>query len=151
MSFVGCHGAQLSDGIAQVRTSYSQVDLIQPPLSGRDLDEATKQTSFIFRVFGGTLMNSVTCSVCHTVSKKEDPFLNLSLDVRQASSLRVALEHFTRPERLTGNNRFHCDTCVPDLFRFFSHRLLFISYRLQLNYTADTAGARRRWMRPNAS
>lgn len=49
------------------------------------------------------------CSYC---SNKFDPFLDLSLDILEAHSLRKALAHFTAGELLDGGERqFQCPCC----------------------------------------
>lgn len=41
-------------------------------------------------------------------SNKVDPFLDLSLEVTRAPSVRRALQHFTAPEVLDGANKYRC-------------------------------------------
>lgn len=70
------------------------------------------ETTFIFRIFGGTLRNELLCSKCHYSSKTYNSFLNLSLEISKGvSSVNAALKHFTEKERLTAGNEWFCEKC----------------------------------------
>ncbi|XP_037073834.1 ubiquitin carboxyl-terminal hydrolase 3-like [Pollicipes pollicipes] len=82
--------------------------------------------SVVTSVFGGTLQNEVTCLICRTESKKQDPFLDLSLDIPDrflqqrkpkdaepppACSLADCLDLFLDVEELADTELYHCNTC----------------------------------------
>lgn len=56
--------------------------------------------------FRGVLESGVTCSVCKYSSLKFDDFLDLSIEVRGISSVRRALETFTKPIILDKDNQY---------------------------------------------
>ena len=53
----------------------------------------------------------VRCKVCGHENAREDTFLDVSLEVRDAASVEEALANFVRPELLSGDNQYHCDQC----------------------------------------
>ena len=65
-------------------------------------------TSFIYRIFGGKIRSQVKCSQCDYESNTYDPFLDLSLEINQASSVEKALKRFTAGETLDGANQYKC-------------------------------------------
>lgn len=50
----------------------------------------------------------VKCSSCGHASNTYDPFLDISLEINRVASVEEALEGFTRPEYLDGDNRYKC-------------------------------------------
>jgi len=53
-------------------------------------------------------MISVTCLQCEAKSNTFDPFLDISLDVKNVSSIARALERFSEPEILDTENAYIC-------------------------------------------
>ena len=61
-------------------------------------------------MFGGYLRNQVACLSCGHVSKSYESSLSLVLELPyRAPSLEAALQHFTKRERLDGDNKYRCD------------------------------------------
>ena len=71
------------------------------------------ETTFIHRIFGGYFRSQVKCTNCGHRSNTYDPFLDLALEVSQAScrSLADAINEFTRKETLDSANRWKCSEC----------------------------------------
>ncbi|GAA5837278.1 hypothetical protein JCM11251_004953 [Rhodosporidiobolus azoricus] len=73
----------------------------------------------IHRTFAGQLRSAVTCGRCGHMSETFEPFLDLSLDVRDRSvggaatkeTVRACLDSFTAPEKLP--SKFDCAACGP--------------------------------------
>eukprot|EP00408_Alexandrium_pacificum_P008140 CAMPEP_0171226920 /NCGR_PEP_ID=MMETSP0790-20130122/37573_1 /TAXON_ID=2925 /ORGANISM="Alexandrium catenella, Strain OF101" /LENGTH=635 /DNA_ID=CAMNT_0011693003 /DNA_START=83 /DNA_END=1991 /DNA_ORIENTATION=- len=104
-----CHKAALSP--------FTQNGTV-PPL--------VQRTTLIHQLFGGYLRSRVVCQECKHESNTFDPFLDLSLEVRNASTLEKALEGFTKSELLSGPTRYCCKKCeqpVDVTKRFFLHAL----------------------------
>ena len=68
-------------------------------------------TTWVSRIFGGTLRSEVRCLSCRHPSRTFDPVMDLSIDIHRASTLADALAAFTRPETLEGDNAYRCDHC----------------------------------------
>ena len=56
----------------------------------------------------GVSFVAVTCLQCHATSNTFDPFLDVSLDVKNVSSIARALERFSEPETLDSENAYIC-------------------------------------------
>ncbi|KAH0462808.1 hypothetical protein IEQ34_010383 [Dendrobium chrysotoxum] len=70
------------------------------------------EKSQVHKIFGGQLRSQVKCMQCSYCSNKFDPFLDLSLEILKADSLRKALTHFTAVELLDGGERqYQCQRC----------------------------------------
>uniref|UniRef100_A0A6B2KZ39 Ubiquitin carboxyl-terminal hydrolase n=1 Tax=Arcella intermedia TaxID=1963864 RepID=A0A6B2KZ39_9EUKA len=68
-----------------------------------------EETTFIYQLFGGYLQNEVKCTICSNVSRKQEPFLELHLELCSGSfSLEESLENYTKIEQLNG---YQCEKC----------------------------------------
>ncbi|KAJ3370551.1 hypothetical protein HDU91_006140 [Kappamyces sp. JEL0680] len=67
--------------------------------------------SWIHELFEGELTNETKCLNCESVTNRDEPFLDLSVDIEQNSSLSTCLRHFSKSEVLNHKNKFFCDTC----------------------------------------
>jgi ubiquitin carboxyl-terminal hydrolase 3 len=71
--------------------------------------------SIVTSMFGGTLQNEVRCGVCGIESKKNDPFLDLSLDIPQSANgearLEDCLSRFVDVEELSDSDKYYCSHC----------------------------------------
>ncbi|KAL5547497.1 hypothetical protein UlMin_002728 [Ulmus minor] len=70
------------------------------------------EKSLVHKIFGGSLRSQVKCLQCSYCSNKFDPFLDLSLEIAKADSLKKALVNFTAAEQLDGGERqYQCQRC----------------------------------------
>ena len=51
---------------------------------------------------------TVRCTKCMKTSETFDPLLDLSLDIKSCNSLLQALQKFTKPDMLDGENQYAC-------------------------------------------
>lgn len=67
----------------------------------------------VHRAFGGRLRSEVTCQGCGKTSHAYDPFVDVSLDLRDSSTMTLlgCLHRFTHPETLGDEDRHRCDGC----------------------------------------
>ncbi|CAN8002554.1 unnamed protein product [Ixodes hexagonus] len=92
---------------------------------GPKLDPASKETTVVNEIFGGYHRSQVTCMKCKETSNTYDHFMDLILDIKNASSLEKALEKFVEPELLQNDNAYKCPRCnvkVEAQKRFTVHR-----------------------------
>ncbi|XP_059495230.1 ubiquitin carboxyl-terminal hydrolase 8 isoform X1 [Stegostoma tigrinum] len=69
--------------------------------------------SIIVALFQGQFKSTVQCLTCHKRSRTFEAFMYLSLPLPSSSkcSLQDCLKLFSKEEKLTDNNRFHCSNC----------------------------------------
>ncbi|XP_038584441.1 ubiquitin carboxyl-terminal hydrolase 40 isoform X2 [Micropterus salmoides] len=72
----------------------------------------TTGSTFIHRLYHGTIVNSIVCKECGNVSQRQEDFLDLTLCVCGVSSLEEALWNmFVEEELFEGNNLYRCAQC----------------------------------------
>lgn len=67
--------------------------------------------SFLHDIYEGLLTSETKCLTCENVSTRDEKFLDLSIDLKQNSSISNCLETFSKSEMLTGSNKFYCEHC----------------------------------------
>ncbi len=66
---------------------------------------------WVHDIFEGVLTSETRCLTCETASKRDETFLDLSIDLEQFSSVTSCLRKFSAEEMLCERNKFHCDHC----------------------------------------
>lgn len=69
-----------------------------------------KQT-WIHEIFQGTLTNETRCLNCETVRTKDEDFLDLSVDIKQYTSITNCLQGFSNTETIQSENKYYCEVC----------------------------------------
>eukprot|EP00697_Spironema_sp_BW2_P009201 gnl/Spiro4/24029_TR11905_c0_g1_i1.p1 gnl/Spiro4/24029_TR11905_c0_g1~~gnl/Spiro4/24029_TR11905_c0_g1_i1.p1 ORF type:complete len:352 (+),score=39.55 gnl/Spiro4/24029_TR11905_c0_g1_i1:31-1056(+) len=67
--------------------------------------------TWIHRMFQGTLTNETRCLTCETITNRDEPFLDLSIEINQDTSLAHCLRNFRATETLSHRDKFFCDHC----------------------------------------
>lgn len=95
--------------------SSSPASSLTLALAHSKLDQKIKEMTFIHQLFGGRLRSRVHCLACEHNSDTFDSILDVSLDLAggRANSLKDALENLVRKDKLTGQNKYKCEKCVP--------------------------------------
>ncbi|XP_004405783.1 PREDICTED: ubiquitin carboxyl-terminal hydrolase 17-like protein 6 [Odobenus rosmarus divergens] len=75
-------------------------------------DPQSEDTTLIRQIFGGYWRSQIQCLHCQGISSTLDPYLDISLDIVVAQSVSQALEQLVKPEKLDGENAYHCSTCL---------------------------------------
>ncbi|KYQ94124.1 hypothetical protein DLAC_04405 [Tieghemostelium lacteum] len=79
------------------------------------LEESLKvhpnQKDLLKESFGGVFTNQFISKECTHRSHREEPFLSISLEVKNKKSLLESFNSFVEPEYLVGNNKYKCEGC----------------------------------------
>lgn len=81
------------------------------PLTPPPLGSTESSPRWLRNLFEGTLTSETQCLTCETVSRRDDVFFDLSVDLDQHSSVTSCLRKFSASEMLCERNKFHCDRC----------------------------------------
>ncbi|XP_058919879.1 ubiquitin carboxyl-terminal hydrolase 17-like protein 6 [Kogia breviceps] len=76
------------------------------------LGHPSEDTTFVHRIFGGSWRSQIQCLHCLGVSDTLDPYLDITLDITAAQSVVQALNELVKPEKLDGENAYHCSVCL---------------------------------------
>ena len=68
-------------------------------------------TTWIHEIFQGHLTNETRCLWCENVTSRREPFMDLSLDIEQNTSISSCLREFSSNELLAHQDKFQCDAC----------------------------------------
>ncbi|KAF2898061.1 hypothetical protein ILUMI_08104 [Ignelater luminosus] len=77
-------------------------------------DVSPQTTTVIQRSFGGRAVTISRCGNCDTQSERADYFRELQLSFPSNcgnQSVQTLLDYYLQPEKLCGDNQYHCDTC----------------------------------------
>eukprot|EP00894_Picocystis_sp_ML_P001329 jgi/Pico_ML_1/51846/g356.t1 len=77
----------------------------------RDVEKKGGQTTWVHDLFQGYLVNETRCLLCESVSRREEAFLDLNLEVQQNTSVTSCIKNFSATEMMKGNEKFMCDGC----------------------------------------
>ncbi|XP_012279447.1 ubiquitin carboxyl-terminal hydrolase 35 [Orussus abietinus] len=81
-------------------------------------EEVSTQTFLVHRVFGGESKITYQCAQCDNSSHNTDRFRDLQLcfpeeiPETQEVSVQDLINYYLTPEKLTGENQYHCDKCM---------------------------------------
>ncbi len=68
-------------------------------------------THWVHDLFEGLLTSETRCLTCENTSQRDEPFLDLSVDLSAHTSVTSCLRKFSQEEMLCERNKFHCDNC----------------------------------------
>eukprot|EP00923_Selenidium_pygospionis_P060748 GHVN01106751.1.p1 GENE.GHVN01106751.1~~GHVN01106751.1.p1 ORF type:complete len:444 (+),score=57.72 GHVN01106751.1:146-1477(+) len=67
--------------------------------------------TWVHHMLEGNLVCETRCRRCDNVTKREEPFLDLSVDIQHNSTLKTCIENFGAMEVLNRNEKYFCDEC----------------------------------------
>ncbi|KIY69739.1 cysteine proteinase [Cylindrobasidium torrendii FP15055 ss-10] len=74
-------------------------------------DLKASEASFVHRIFGGKVLQRVTCGSCGYNSDTTQTCLDFSLDVNNNGHIREAFRKYFAPDQLKGTDQYKCDKC----------------------------------------
>lgn len=75
---------------------------------------AAAEPTVVQQSFGGRTITASRCGECSTKSERADNFRELQLSIPTQSenhSVQTLLEYYLQPEKLSGDNQYHCEIC----------------------------------------
>lgn len=75
------------------------------------LFKGSSQEKALTELFGGEVVNQIIPQECPHVVERTEPFLNLSLEVKNKFQLDQCLDLYIQGDMLEGDNKFHCSVC----------------------------------------
>lgn len=76
-----------------------------------NVDASSHPSAWIHSLFEGLLTSETKCLTCETVSRRDEQFLDLSIDIERNTSVTACLRQFSASETLCERNKFNCDHC----------------------------------------
>lgn len=71
-------------------------------------------STIVQQAFGGRTLTASRCGECTTQSERADNFRELQLSIPDQTdnhSVQTLLEYYLQPEKLCGDNQYHCEVC----------------------------------------
>jgi len=78
---------------------------------GLHMPKAGIDVHWVHDLFEGKLTSETRCLTCENTSQRDEPFLDLSVDLSPFTSVTACLRKFSEEEMLCERNKFHCDNC----------------------------------------
>ena len=77
----------------------------------QSISKAPPNSRWVHEIFEGTLTSETKCLTCENTSHRDEPFLDLSVDLDAHSSVTACLNRFSQQEMLRERDKFFCDNC----------------------------------------
>lgn len=75
------------------------------------LIKGTKEEKIMNNLFQGVFANELICKDCPHYSEREEPFLAISLQVKNKNTVQESLKFYIEGEMLEGDNAYYCEKC----------------------------------------
>ncbi|VDD81499.1 unnamed protein product, partial [Mesocestoides corti] len=83
----------------------------KPGAADTECAASVNARTWIHEIFQGTLTNETRCLNCETVRTKDEDFLDLSVDIKQYTSITNCLQCFSNTETIQSENKYYCEVC----------------------------------------
>ncbi|KAK1374967.1 Ubiquitin carboxyl-terminal hydrolase [Heracleum sosnowskyi] len=95
------------------------LDRLESSCSGsmsKEVISCEEKDNFVKQVFGGRLVSKLKCCNCGHVSDTYEPSIDLSLEIKDVTTLQAALESFTKLEKIEDpETKFTCENCKEEV------------------------------------
>jgi ubiquitin carboxyl-terminal hydrolase 9/24 len=105
------------------------------------LTKSTIHENYLKNTFGGYLSNEFICKDCPHYSEREEPFLAVSLQVKNKKTIEESLASFVEGEILEGQNAYLCEQCNKKVtaikricLKKLPNHLIFVLKRFEFDY-----------------
>lgn len=112
---------EISEFIRSLPPSYRSGEQQDVTESGRWLFDKMGGTDqpLVKSVFGGEMIHKTKCSGCNNVTERKEDFTDLCVSVpkeaevlgKKRVTVQSLIKRMLKPESLTGDNKYSCDTC----------------------------------------
>ena len=100
------NGLQANGAAPEKGLAINTTGVTSPETSTNGID-----THWVHDLFEGLLTSETRCLTCENTSQRDEPFLDLSVDLSPHTSVTSCLRKFSEEEMLCERNKFHCDNC----------------------------------------
>ncbi|WIA11872.1 hypothetical protein OEZ85_011958 [Tetradesmus obliquus] len=84
----------------------------QPPRQQQQQQQQQqKRPTWVHDIFQGRLVSETRCLQCETLTRREEVFMDLSLEIDHNTSITSCLKQFSKTEMLAKSNKFECEAC----------------------------------------
>ncbi|KAL1827179.1 hypothetical protein DCAR_0206338 [Daucus carota subsp. sativus] len=85
-------------------------------LKSKETTLCANNDNFVKQVFGGRLVSKLKCCNCDHISDTYEPSIDLSLEIKDVTTLQDALESFTKLEKIEDpDTKFMCENCKEEV------------------------------------
>ena len=99
---------QEKEGVA---TENGKISTAINAVEKQSISKAAPNSRWVHEIFEGTLTSETKCLTCENTSHRDEPFLDLSVDLDAHSSVTACLKRFSQEEMLRERDKFFCDNC----------------------------------------
>eukprot|EP00879_Flechtneria_rotunda_P002834 GHRR01003047.1.p1 GENE.GHRR01003047.1~~GHRR01003047.1.p1 ORF type:complete len:435 (+),score=163.33 GHRR01003047.1:149-1453(+) len=101
--------SQQNASLLQLQQQTEQQDC--GPFQQHQQQQQQPQPTWVHDIFQGRLVSETRCLQCETITRREEVFMDLSLEIDHNSSITSCLKQFSKTEMLAKTNKFECECC----------------------------------------
>lgn len=102
---------EVIDNVDRYLRSHPNSSLNGSASDSNSTSSSSSNGRWVHDLFEGLLTSETKCLTCDNVSRRDEQFLDLSIDLERNSSVTACLRQFSASEMLCERNKFHCDRC----------------------------------------
>lgn len=104
------------------------LNYISESFESKDKSEKKEKPTLIQEIFQGLQTTETKCMTCENTTSREEPFLDLSIDIERNSSISHCLKKLSKIELLSQSNKFLCEQCcsLQEAQKRYVHNILYL-------------------------